>query len=115
MFWQFDHLEENAKKVITGSELQKWATNLLAQYPGDTSLSAADLGTNFPPQLRALAPKLGPYIWINTAYDTNSPRWVRLHWGSGFLGTTGFEIGPTNFVSERTRHAWQPGVYFYNR
>jgi hypothetical protein len=65
--------------------------------------------------LRKLAPKLGPYIWLYDGYDTNSPRWVRLYWGSGFLGAHGFEIGPTNFVSMRPGHTWSPGVYFYDK
>src|ERR1051325_4111657 len=72
--WQFDHLERNAKKVITGGELQNWATNLLAQYPTQTNLSLSQLGTNFPPRLRDLAPKIGPMIVVFEAVDTNSPR-----------------------------------------
>ena len=113
--WQFDHLERNAKRVITASELQAWATNLLVLYPTNSVVQLSELGTNFPTQLRGLAPKLGPHIWLNAGYDANSPRWVRLHWGSGFLGTHGFEIGPTNFVSLRPAHPWSPGVYFYNK
>ena len=115
--WQFDHLERNARRVIAASELQIWATNLLTQYPTNDGLSlrVQDLGTNFPKQLQGLAPKLGPHVWIYQGREADSPGWVRLHWGSGFLGTSGFEIGPTNFVSRRTGHAWQPGVYFYTK
>ena len=113
--WQFDHLERNAKKVITAAELQTWATNLLALYPTNSEVRMSELGTNFPKQLRSLAPKLGPHIWFYDGYDTNSPRWVRLYWGSGFLGAHGFEIGPTNFVSMRPGRAWSPGVYFYDK
>ncbi len=115
--WQFDRLERNAKNVITASELQAWATNLLTRYPTNDGLSlrVQDLGTNFPQQLQGLAPKLGPHLWIYQGRDAGSPGWVRLHWGSGFLGTSGFEIGPTNFVSRRPRHAWKPGVYFYTK
>src|SRR4029077_1548503 len=112
--WQFDHLEQNAQRVITGTELQVWATNLLARYPTNTELSLSQVGTNFPRQLRGLAPKLGPWVWIYEG-DANSPSWVRLHWGSGFLGSHGFEVGPTNFVSSRPGHSWQPGVYYCDR
>lgn len=113
--WQFDHLEGNARKVITGAELQAWATNLLAQYPTHSTLKPSELGTNFPVQLQHLAPKLGPMVVIFERTETNEPSWVFVRWGSGFLGSHGFEIGPTNFVSSRPGHPWQPGVYFFER
>jgi hypothetical protein len=113
--WQFDHLEQSARRVITATELQTWATNLLARYPTNTDLRVSELGTNFPQRLRDLAPKLGPSVVIFEGDDTNSPSWVFLRWGSGFLGSRGFEIGPTNFVSGRPGHVWQPGVYFFDR
>ena len=112
---QFDNLERNAKKVITAAELQAWATNLLAQHPSNAHLRISELGTNFPRQLLGLAPKLGPSVYVYEGYDTNSPAWVRLYWGSGFLGAHGFEIGPTNFVSYKSGRTWSPGVYFYDK
>lgn len=33
LVWQYDHLEQNASKVITSAELQTWAANLLDSYP----------------------------------------------------------------------------------
>jgi hypothetical protein len=114
--WQYDHLEKNASKVITGTELQDWATNLLAHYTNETDVSLSELGTNFPRQLGQLAPKLGPHIFIHIYDDTNQPSYVDLYWGSGFLGAAGFYIGPTNLVwSGNEVHAWQPGVWFYRR
>jgi hypothetical protein len=111
--WQFDHLENNARKVITGPELQKWATNLLAQYPKETSFKPQELGTNFPKQLLGLAPRLGPHIFVHGHEGTNFPPYVQLYWGSGFLGGTGFYLGATNLTSIGTDHVWGPGVYFY--
>jgi len=111
--WQFDHLENNARKVITGPELQKWATNLLAQCPKETSFKVQELGTNFPKQLLGLAPELGPNIFVHVYDDTNSPPYVQLYWGSGFLGATGFYLGTTNFIASGSNHVWIPGVYFY--
>jgi hypothetical protein len=115
--WQFDHLEQNARNVVTGSELQEWATNFLAQHPfTNKGWNGIDLGTNFPQQLYKLAPRIGPRVYTYEGYDTNSPRWVGVHWGSGFLGASGFEIGPTNFHGfDPHGHEWQPGVYFYRR
>jgi hypothetical protein len=110
--WQYDHLEQNARKVITGAEIQTWATNLLDSYPPTNTqinLERSKLGTNFPPQLLGLAPRLGPHLAIYLYND--SPRSLRLWWGSGFLGGSGFEIGSTNFVYKG--HEWQPGVYFF--
>ena len=75
----------------------------------------SELGTNFPQRLRGLAPKLGPWVVVFESDHTNEPSWVCVRWGSGFLGSHGFEVGPTNFVSLRLGHAWQPGVYFFDR
>lgn len=109
----FDNFERNVRKVITGPELAAWGNGILANYPTNTTLYLRDLGTNFPPQLRKLAPELGPFIDVY-AGDTNTPPWVMVFWGSGFLGHCGFEIGPTNFMGERAKHRWQDGVYSFN-
>jgi hypothetical protein len=109
--WEFDRLERNARKAVTGSELQAWATHLLAIYSNGGSLRLSTLGTNFPQPLRGLAPQLGPRIYISVPDDTNFPSCVQVFWGSGFLGHHGFFLGPTNFIARRGR-PWQPGVYF---
>jgi hypothetical protein len=116
--WQFDHLEQNARKVITGPELQAWATRVLDQYPTmeTNNLWASQLRTNYPPQLRGLAPKIGPTLSIED--DTNQPSYVLLMWGSGGLGAKGFYVGRTNFVMDSGLYRgsmWQPGVYFFRR
>lgn len=121
--WQFDHLEQNARKVVTGAELQAWASALLDQYPAmqTNNVWASQLRTNYPPQLRGLAPKMGPFINVLVFDDTNEPPFVMLGWGSGFLGATGFYVGRTNFTTDagpgrgRVCRAWQPGVYFFRR
>jgi hypothetical protein len=112
--WQFDHLEGNARKAVTGPELQSWAASIIAQHPTNDWLRMSQLGTNFLQRLRGLAPKLGPHVVFYEADGTNSPAWVMIGWGSGFLGHRGFEIGPTNCVSRRPGHAWRPGVYFWS-
>jgi hypothetical protein len=116
--WLFDHLEQNAKRVVTASELQTWATNLLARNPMGTNLVPSNWGADFPVQLRKLCPRNGPGVCLYDASQSpggNGPAWVRVAWGSGMLGVAGFEIGPTNFVSIQPGHAWQPGVYFFKR
>jgi hypothetical protein len=119
--WQFDHLEQNARKVITGQELQAWATRLLDQYPTmETNyVWASQLRTNYPQQLRGVAPRIGPFVYVKGDDDTNGPPFVSLRWGSALLGDTGFYVGRTNFTMDagmnRTWRAWQPGVYFYRR
>jgi hypothetical protein len=124
--WDFGHLEQKAHSSITGTELQAWATNLLAHPPVDADPSLSELGTNFPQQLRQLAPRIGPRIYIR-ALATNEPAFVQISWGSGMMGGTGFYIGSTNFayfgmnnVTDYTEsnddwyiHVWQPGVWFY--
>ena len=120
-YWQFDHLEQNARKVITGAELQAWANRLIDDYPASQTNYALvlQMHTNYPPQLRGLAPRIGPFVNINVSDDTNLPPFVMIHWGSGLLGATGFYIGRTNFTANvgtnRTCRAWQPGVYFFRR
>jgi hypothetical protein len=76
------------------------------------------LRTNYPSQLRGLAPRIGPFVNVNVSEDTNEPPFVMLQWGSGFLGATGFYIGRTNFVMPdgyRKSSMWRPGVYFFRR
>lgn len=119
--WQFDHLEQHARKVITGQQLQAWATRLLDEYPTMQSnyVWTSQLHTNFPPQLRGFAPRLGQSVSVLVFDDTNEPPFVNLMWGSGFLGATGFYVGRTNLTmnpgNARICRAWQPGVYFYRR
>lgn len=113
LFWSFDHLERNAKQVITAAQLQTWATGLLANAPTNTTLKIKDLGTNFPAQLVGLF-RRPPDIAIHQA-DANQLSCVFLVWGGGLIGNCGFEIGQTNFVSHRPNaRAWQPGVYFWS-
>lgn len=110
---QFDHLEQNAKQVVTGSELQSWAADLLAQYPTNASPKVSELGASFPGQLLGLFHD-PPHIFIHVA-NTNYPASVLLMWGGGLIGHSGFEIGSTNFVSQRSNaHEWQRGVYFWS-
>ena len=109
----FDNFERNARKAISGAELAAWGNRVLAQYPTNAYPRVADLGTNFPAQLLKLAPKLGPRLVVYEA-DTNSPGWVMVYWGSGFLGHCGFEVGPTNFTGSKAHDRWYPGVYFWN-
>jgi len=116
----FDHLEDSVKAVITASELQAWATNLLAKYPTDASItnatviSPAKLGTNFPAQLLGISPVLGPGVTILHSQDdeSNDTSCVIIDWGGGMLGHAGFMVGSTNF-SIVSDHKWQEGVYFY--
>ena len=113
LFSSFDNLERNAKRAVTGTQLQAWATGLLATAPTNTAPRVSELGTNFPAQLLSLYHR-PPYILIQEA-NTNTPGSVYLMWGGGMIGHCGFEIGPTNFVSYRSHaRAWQPGVYFWS-
>jgi hypothetical protein len=116
-FIAFDNIERDAKRVITGAELQAWATNLLASISSTTTpIRVSGLGTNFPSQLLNLNDGTRPYIYIHRESDTNFPPCVRLTWGGGMIGHCGFDIGPTNHVNYRYRYAreWQSGVYFWS-
>lgn len=105
----FDNLERNARKTISGPDLQAWALRLLAEYPKETNFWSDRLGTNFP--LASLYH--APARVIIRESTTNSPAFVYLMWGGGFVGHCGFEIGPSNFVSLRGDNKWQDGVYFW--
>ena len=116
--WQFNHLEQNARKVVTASELQTWATNLLSRNPTGTNLVPSNWGSDFPAKLNGLCPKIGPSVCVYEPFEANGekyPGWVRVMWSSGMLGASGFELGPTNFISMQPGHAWAPGVYFFKR
>ncbi len=95
------HLEANARNVVTGDELQAWATKVLA-HPGDYSLR-----TNYPSALRRVHPLREPSTSICTNLD--NPPFVTLEWNEVDI-EIGFEIGPTNFVGRGQK--WQDGVYF---
>src|ERR1051326_548472 len=69
----YDHLEDNARKVVTAAELQEWATNLLAANPRGTNLVPTNWGKSFPKQLIRLCPRIGPGVGIFPSDDTNSP------------------------------------------
>jgi hypothetical protein len=110
----FSNLEQNAKKAIPGAEIQKWATQIVAQHPnpeyGHAELRLSDLSPPLPRPLLGLyrsPPNL--YVYETT---TNHPGHVRLIWGGGNIGHCGFEIGPTNFVGKG--NPWQNGVYFWS-
>lgn len=110
--WDFDRLESRARKAVTATDLQTWATNLLSHYTNAGSLRVSEAGKDFPKRLLGVAPQLGPSIYISVPDDTNYPSCVQVFWGSGFLGHKDFLIGPTNFVGSRSSHEWQRGVYF---
>ena len=114
--WQFDHLEKNAKKTITAAELQTWATNLLAQYPSNATASVrpSELGTNFPERLLKLYHRPPSVFIFSPTADWPVPH-LSITWGGGFIGHTGFEIGPTNFPGWRGTNIWAPGVYFFKQ
>ena len=117
VFWQFDHIEQHAKKVITGSGLQNWGTQILAEHPVNPGeyliLRSSELRTPLPKSLLGLY-RNPPTVFVYET-TTNSPGYLMLMWGGGVIGHCGFEIGPTNFVSYRSHtRAWQPGVYFWS-
>lgn len=111
---QLANLEQNTKKVITASELQQWATNLIATYPPDQRFTRSELLATLPPQLKKLAPKMGPHVNIYHSENPGTQSYVFLYWGSGFAGHAAFEIGPTNFTGYRSTNMWAPGVYFWD-
>src|SRR5436309_2854326 len=77
--WQFNHLEQNARRVVTPSELQTWATNLLARNPTGANLVPTNWGPDFPTQLLGLCPRIGPDVRLYEASespDSNGPPWV---------------------------------------
>jgi hypothetical protein len=94
--------EKDAKRMVTGDELQSWALKLLADPQNQL------LKTSYPVQLRDLYPSHFPHVEIvtNSIQRTN---FVYLSWG-GVDWQLGFKIGPTNFVS--SGHKWQDGIYF---
>jgi hypothetical protein len=115
VFWSFDHIEQRARKRVTGTELQQWAMEIMAKHPvlpdDPASLHLSELPVPLPKPLLNVY-HYPPYIFIFG--DTNAPPgYVRLVWGGGMIGHCGFEIGPTNFVSLRSKDKWQDGVYFW--
>lgn len=111
--WSYSRIEKNARKVVTAETLQSWAANVLQRFPNDDWVKLSELGTNFPAGLRDLTPVvLGPRVLLQQPNDTGDRAKVRILWGSGGMGYSGFDIGPTNF-ERGSGHLWAPGVYFF--
>jgi hypothetical protein len=112
-WWQFDHIEDRARRAITAAELQTWATNVLAQAPSYSPSEFHQLRTNYPAKLRSVC--RGPGVcWISVP-DPESD-YLMIIWSMKPSGDAAFEIGGTNFVSAHPKaRAWAPGVYFYRR
>ena len=118
LFWSFGRIEQHAKKVITGSELQQWAAKILAEHPvapGDycLNLSPSESRTLLPQSLLGLYRDPPEVLVFETT--TNSPGRVVVMWAGGRMGYCGFKIGPTNLVSYNAKDKWQDGVYFWSR
>jgi hypothetical protein len=122
-WWQFDHLEDRAKRIVTATELQAWATSVLAEFPTYSPQQAHQLRTNFPAKLRPLCKGFGFACWVSVvsfkeepAVSRDYPDFVNIIWSMKPSGDAAFEIGPTNFASGHSgAHMWAPGVYFYRR
>src|SRR4051812_4419070 len=86
----FDKLESDAHKVITGPELQAWALALLERYRATTSLTVSQLGTNFPQQLRTLAPGFDPHVEVVWPPNANESPFVQVYWTASMEEGAGF-------------------------
>ena len=133
--WSRTRFENNVRRVVSGVNLQQWATNLLARPSPNgwetghiviegvgrlaiprTRTTALELGTNFPLALLAIdgAPPMVT-IWQGA---TNLPGWVTLTWSNAETGRWGLHIGPTNldprpFLGLGQSDPWQRGVYHW--
>lgn len=133
--------EANARRAVSGDELQRWAVKLVAgPAPNGWEIShvfvrglspegrgrnvavpktwadASVLGTNFPRGLLGLD-RTPPMITIFQG-TTNLPGWVTLTWSSREAGAWGFHIGPATFdprpfIGFGNSDPWQAGVYFW--
>ena len=114
VFWQFDHLERNAREVIGPGELQNWATNLISRYPTneETWLRVSDLGTNFPVKLLSLYHYPPAIVIDGPGIGAEAPH-LAIFWGGGLIGHTGLEIGPTTFHGVKGTNYWAPGIYSF--
>jgi hypothetical protein len=102
------NLERQVKRNMDPMELQQWATNLLAGYPGESSYYVDYYGTNLPPGLKKVR---GYYHWVRIgAGDELEPRIV-------IFGGTRTEpyllVGsPTFVITNSGAILWKPGIYF---
>jgi hypothetical protein len=110
---RYDELESNARKVITGPEIHTWGITLLEQYQKSTNLTVSQLGTNFPQQLKTLAPVFGPRVSVYQSMYAHARPYVWVYWNDGFREEAGFVITATNSTMGGPRlHKWSPGVFF---
>ncbi|MDB6108987.1 MAG: hypothetical protein JWR69_737 [Pedosphaera sp.] len=107
-------LERQVKKNVEPMELQRWATNLLAQYSGTTTHfldyygGNFSEGTNFPSGLK----KVGEYDHgMHILTGDPSVAIFGMSKGEPFLVVGAPSLAtPTN--GTRTIIPWRPGIYF---
>jgi hypothetical protein len=64
--WTYSHIEQKARRVVTATELQAWATHLVADYPPDNYPTRASMRSNLPPAQLHVAPGiLGPFVIVD--------------------------------------------------
>lgn len=91
------YAQRDAKRMVSGDELQAWALKLLADPENQY------LKTNYPAPLRNLYPGDLPLVMVER--DSVRLAWGHVDWMAGFA------IGPTNFVTDGRK--WQPGIYWF--
>lgn len=117
-FWsirQFETIGPRLRKKITGDEVQAWAMAELNSRSTPSNdlvvIRRSELKNPLPEPIKEIW-KSGPLI-REFGRDAQKPSYVQLTWGSGFLGTYGIEIGPTNFTGRHGQIQWQPGIYYW--
>jgi hypothetical protein len=108
--YEIEHLEKNARKVITASKLQEWAVSLLRSADSSPG-SGKGPQMNFPPQLLKLYHK-PPSVEIHESTSLDHS-YVTVIWGGALAGDCGFFIGTTNYLWGNG-HKWQDGVFFWS-
>ena len=105
--WDFEFLERRARNAVSASELQSWATNLLAQHRQAGHLKGPALrASGFPMPLRKVAPQIGPDVDVRVPDDTNLPPYVQISWGQRISRLQGVFCRP----DELCHGAVRPGL-----
>jgi hypothetical protein len=109
------YFEKHLKHQVAPEALRTWALGILQAHDAHKVYDNGHI-TNSHPALRGTFIPPATVWWYSAS--PNDTEFVRVSYGSGFVGHWGVEIGPTNRAippssNARQYSSWASGIYFF--